>query len=185
MIIGLTGKSCSGKNYASQYMTSLGWKVLDLDEIGHEALEKKSEEIEKYFGTSQRRELGRIVFANPEKRKQLEDLLYPYIIDSIFEAEKTHPIVVANGALLHRAGIDRLCKYVIYIDASYMVRLMRALSRDSITEHDFKMRDEAQKDVHYNDVRYQSQLIVIDNEIDGSKKLKEVCKKISLGQDIL
>lgn len=185
MIIGLTGKSCSGKNIAAIYMQSLGWKVLDLDEVGHVVLENKNKEVEEIFGTSQRKELGRIVFSNPEKLKQLESILFPEIIASVFEAEKDNKVVVANGALLYRCGLDRLCKHIIYIDASYPVRLMRALARDSITEKEFKMRDDAQTDVDYRDVTYKSDLIVIDNEVDCTEQLRVACKKISLDLDTL
>lgn len=185
MIIGLTGKSCSGKNIASLHMEAIGWKVLDLDVIGHDLLDEKKEEIEKTFGTSQRREISKIVFNNPEKRKILEDILYPDITKAVLEAEKTNPIVVANGALLYRANIDSLCKFIIYIDASYEVRLQRAIMRDGITEKDFELRDKAQYDVHYNDVKYRAPVVVVDSENGCSDEIEQLCSKISSGQDIL
>lgn len=179
MLVGLTGKSCSGKNYAALYMESAGWKVLDLDVIGHNLINENRTEIEALFGTSSRSELSKVVFSNPDKRKLLENILYPKMIQIIRKETDKNRITVANGALLYRAGIDKICDVVVYIDASYEVRLSRALQRDVINEEGFKLRDSAQPDVDFRDVKYRAKkLVVIDNNEDCTAQLKKVCSEI-------
>ena len=90
MVIGLTGKSCSGKNYVGDILASKGLEVWDTDKMCHFGLNDNIRAIVSEFGEDvvvstggrpevSRSALGKIVFADPQRRKALEDILYPWL----------------------------------------------------------------------------------------------------------
>jgi len=167
MVIGLTGKSCSGKNEAGSILARAGLEVWDLDVMAHFGLEENRDAVMAAFGPDiSRPAIGRIVFGNPEKRKELEDILYPWLRKKITAWKDANPdgVLVINGALLHRAGFHLLCDAVIYVDAPFEVRLQRALQRDGMTEDQFLLREKSQADVDYRVVDYGVPLHLILND---------------------
>ena len=140
MVLGLTGKYCSGKNLVSKMFIKRGWDELDVDLFGHEALKIKSAEVIDAFGTGiisentliDRKLLGRIVFKSGEKLELLESIIHPEMvsmcIQRIEDSKGRH--VVINAAILHRMGLNRLCDSVLWIESGLYSRLIRARIRD-------------------------------------------------------
>lgn len=160
MIIGLTGKSCSGKNFVSQMLSRRGFTVMDLDRECALIRRRCQTEILQVFNTQDPKEIAKIVFSDPQKRKQLEDILYPRLKEQILNCKYD---LVINGATLHRSGFDGLCSYIIYVDAPYEVRCKRALKRDKITQEAFFNREQAQADIDYRTADYRCPVYVLDN----------------------
>ena len=90
LIIGLTGGIGSGKSAVADYFREQGVPVIDTDEIARQQVEPGMPaltEIAAAFGPDiiaadgqlDRSALGRMVFANPDKREQLEAILHPRI----------------------------------------------------------------------------------------------------------
>ena len=50
MIIGLTGKSCAGKDLFASFLPCGRFSVIDVDKLGHEALEKNRKALAEAFG---------------------------------------------------------------------------------------------------------------------------------------
>lgn len=186
MLIGLTGKTGSGKSTAAKTFTRLGAFVIDCDKIAHEALLDKSiikkllevfpESIYKN-GEVQRHELGKIVFSSNEKLSLLNSIVHPWINNEILKRCETSPcdIVVIDGSELEASGIDKKCRHIIVTEASPSLRLERITKRDSISEDDAQRRINAQKD-------YSKKSIIITNDStleELEKKIEEVYKKIS------
>jgi len=156
-VVGLTGRYCSGKGTAARVFASLGFSVVDADELSHEVMSEKTEEVIADFGAAvrashggvDRRALGRIVFADPRARSRLEAILYPAITERIkgFIAGANNDVVI-NAPLLQRAGLQRICDAVVFIRAPVFLRLVRAMRRDALSLHDAWTRVNAQKDVH-------------------------------------
>lgn len=189
MLIGLTGKSCSGKNYAGLYLKEKGFEVWDLDLIGHDGLDLNIDKVISIFGENvvyhcngtvkvDRKALGKVVFENPSMRTKLEGILYPWMEQLILDWELSHPgeYLVINGALLFRSGIDAKCKAVIYVDAPYEDRLKRALARDGVSVEDFEKREASQTDVDYRSVKYRAPLFIVQNN-NGTER-KQVNRQI-------
>ena len=170
MIIGVTGKICSGKNCVAELFVSKGFEVWDLDCEAEKVRKDFSEEIFKAFGTVNRKELASIVFSNPMKLKMLENIIYPHLKEKIENYKKN---LVINGALLQRAGFDCLCSFVVFVKSSYGIRLKRALKYRKLTKNDFIARNNAQKDVRPLKKLYTCPLFVIENNGQDIKKLKE------------
>ncbi len=160
MIVGLTGKSCSGKNYVAKSLKALGFTVWDLDREAAKIRNSMKDEVLKQLGTYDARELRELVFQNPEKLHVLEKIIYPVLQKKILCYRYD---LVINGATLHRSGFDTLCKFVIYVDAPYEERLKRAKKRDRITEKEFALREASQQDIDFRAVKYRCPVHVLDN----------------------
>ena len=145
MIIGIFGKSGSGKSTVSKYLEEKGFYYIDADKLGHIILKKGNEGYEKVieaFGTSfldengeiNRKMLGKYVFEN-KKADIMSKISHP-IIDSMVEneikiSEKTHTNTVIDGALLCNTRIKDMCDLMILIKSDNCVE--RIKSRDGIT----------------------------------------------------
>jgi dephospho-CoA kinase len=160
MVIGLTGRYCSGKGSAAAAFASLGFGVVDADELSHKVLAERAAQVIREFGPSvraaestsgdavDRRALGRIVFADPAARTRLEAILYPDITERIrrFIADEKRDVVI-NAPLLQRAGLQSLCDALVFVTAPALVRCVRAMRRDRLSFRDAWRRINAQKDV--------------------------------------
>ncbi len=197
MVIGLTGKSCSGKNYVGEILASKGLEVWDTDKMCHDGLNDNIRAIVSEFGEEvirhsggkeevSRPALGKIVFSDPARRKALEDILYPWLGKKVEEwiTDNPHGVLVLNGALLYRSGFCSLCNCVIYVDASYDVRLKRAMERDSLDEKTFLLREKSQQDVDFRDVRYPVPLYVVSNNDSNldevNRQISDICVKLDI-----
>ena len=94
MIVGLTGQTGAGKSTVSDYLRENGVVVIDADKIAREVVETGSAciadialefgcEYINMDGTLNRKKMARTVFNDKEKLKKLNNLMFPYIIDSI------------------------------------------------------------------------------------------------------
>src|SRR4051812_34491966 len=100
MIIGLTGSIASGKSTVANMLKEMGFPIIDADLVARIVVEKGTptlKMIEETFGTEviqedgalNRETLGEIIFSNPSKRKQLNDIIHPAIRTEML-AQKEH-----------------------------------------------------------------------------------------------
>lgn len=89
----LTGGIATGKSTVARIFSEQGFEIIDADKIAHKVLDEQSGKISELFGSEfvkegkvDRKALGAVVFADSEKRKELEALLHPLIYQEI-EAE--------------------------------------------------------------------------------------------------
>ena len=134
MIFGVAGPYCAGKSLAAKMLVETGCIEIDVDALGHAAREVKAAEIQTLFGTRDRTELGKIVFSDPGRLAQLEELLHPWMIARVEEQSAALTAdgrcVVINAALLYPMGLNRLCDRIFWIDAPVLLRFWRAVRRD-------------------------------------------------------
>ena len=88
----LTGGIASGKSTVSSLMQLFGFRVIDADKIAHDVLNSSSSKIASTFGDEyvnsgvvNRKKLGSLVFANKDKRLELEAIVHPKIRAEILE----------------------------------------------------------------------------------------------------
>jgi dephospho-CoA kinase len=90
LLVGLTGGIATGKSMVSNMLRGLGAEIIDADLLARQVVEPGQpawREIVEEFGrdvvspdgTLDRKKLGAIVFANPERRKRLEAITHPAI----------------------------------------------------------------------------------------------------------
>lgn len=160
MIIGLTGKSCAGKDAIAALLDKKRFEVIDVDKLGHDALAMNKDKLVEAFGDGiiaqdgsvDRKILGPLVFSDPDKLEVLNSITHPWMHDEAMrraeEAEREGKDAVINAALLESMGFVESCDRIILVVAGYETRLKRALQRDSgMTEEKFRDRTMAQKDV--------------------------------------
>lgn len=173
--IGLTGAIASGKSEAEKILKKI-LPVVDLDIVSHKILEEDvREEILKEFNTLNRKEIGKVVFQDIEKRKKLEEIIHPrlktYVLN-FFEEKKDKKAVVVSGALLYEAGFFPLFDKTIFIDAPKNIRLERLQKRNSLNREDALIRINSQK----NEGKTKADFII--QNTGTIEELKEKIKQI-------
>lgn len=142
ILIGLTGPYCAGKNYVAKLLEQRGIPVLDVDKLGHLALEQEKDGLIARFGTDiltaqgtvNRKVLGDRVFGNPEALANLEAIVHPRANRMTEEWISSHGerMLVINAALLHRSVLFGRLQAVIVVQAGFLTRLIRAKRRDHL-----------------------------------------------------
>lgn len=193
MIIGLTGKSCAGKDTVASMLPADRFSVIDVDALGHVALEANHGMLREAFGDSifrpdgtvDRKILGPIVFSDPSKLGLLDSITHPWMKEEALrlarEAEEDGRIAVINAALLESMGFVPSCDEVVLVIAPYEVREARALKRDGMTAEKFRARSDAQKDIGLSLFASGRKVttIVNDGDLDTiSRQVSFLCAKI-------
>ncbi|MDH3317383.1 MAG: dephospho-CoA kinase [Gammaproteobacteria bacterium] len=147
LVIGLTGGIASGKTAVSRCFEQLGVPVIDADVVAREVVapgEPALDAIVKTFGSEvldnagrlDRRRVRELVFADPERRRALEQLLHPEIRRRMREKleEIEHDYVVLVIPLLLETGQTDLVDRVLVVDAPEALQIARAVERDGSAE---------------------------------------------------
>jgi len=164
LLVGLTGGIATGKSTVSRMFAHLGARVLDADLLAREVVmpgqpaylkivEEFGQSVVQEDGTLDRKGLGAIVFAEPARRKRLEEITHPAIaarqqrILSVLEEEAFEGIVIWDVALLFETGgvvkVDRVV--VVYADPE--TEVARLVARDGMAEADARARIASQMPV--------------------------------------
>lgn len=140
--VGLTGGIGSGKTTVASYFTELGVEVFDADQIGRDLTEPGNAQSEqilaqilKHFGRAiidsdgrlKRKRLGQIAFNHPQKRKLLESILHPPILDKMLTQcrESSAPYCVLEIPLLIESGQHALMERVVVVTCNLDTRTSR------------------------------------------------------------
>ncbi|MGQ9856519.1 MAG: dephospho-CoA kinase [Fervidobacterium sp.] len=118
MIICITGKIATGKSTVSKFFVERGFEYINVDELGHIAFEMNKKIIKETFGTDDRKEVGKIVFASEAKLRQLEQIVHPAMLELLnkkVEELKGKDIVI-EAAIKRRLGIKN-CDLTITVVA--------------------------------------------------------------------
>ncbi|SRR5699024_9801858 len=178
-VIGLTGGIASGKSTASDYIRSLGYEVLDADVYARKVTEKDSAgyyKIIEAFGTGildenkeiNRRELGEIIFNDPEERKKLNGISHPEIrrmMNADQEKLLKHNHVFLDIPLLFENGLDKNCDITITVYVTKENQMERLMERNGLTEKEAASRVNSQMSL---DEKKKLSSQVFDN--NGDKK---------------
>jgi len=143
MLIGLTGKYCAGKNHAAAILEKRGLPVLDVDKLGHKALEIKKDEVFLRFGSEVRNPDGSVnrrllkdrVFGKKDEITALEAIVHPQVDRMTLEWIRLQngKLCVINAALLHRLSVFGSFDCILLVNAPFLVRLLRAKRRDKLS----------------------------------------------------
>lgn len=144
MVIGLTGGIGSGKTAVSDRFKALGIHVVDADVVARLVVEPNQpawHDIVDFFGakvlledqTLNRAWLRQQVFADADKRKQLEAFTHPRIRAEIVRdlASSTSPYTILVSPLLIESKQAQLVSKVIVVDVDESTQITRTCSRDN------------------------------------------------------
>lgn len=182
MVIGLTGKFCTGKNRVGSILQRLGWDVIDVDLIGHKVLDDQHQQLVTHFGSSILDEQGRVdrkvlaslVFSDQARLALLESIIHPKMVETCRDLissrdTSTYPHgTVLNAAVLYKMGLDSLCDVIVYVKASVILRFLRARSTREMGLAEFIKRDRVQRTIAPEYAVDEKPLYVIMNNLgDG------------------
>lgn len=185
MIIGICGKSGSGKSFISNKIWELldGYKVLDINRIGHEVneLEEVKRELTAAFGGAvvknnevDRKALGRIVFNSKSEMNKLTEITWVHmkkVIDKNIEDRS----IILDWILLPETEYFNRCDVKILVDIPYKVRLLRAMKRDNITKKEFDEREKAS--IEYNTKDFDI-VVTLKDQKNTDKLMRDIIKYI-------
>ena len=142
LVVALTGGIGSGKSTVGQIFGDLGAIVTDSDQLARDVVERGTTGFDAIIaafgdevlknGDLNRAALADLVFKDPAKRKQLEQITHPLIrkaFAKIVESAKGDSIVVNQIPLLVESNHDYKFDHVITVSASEAVRIERLLKR--------------------------------------------------------
>jgi dephospho-CoA kinase len=154
IVIGLTGSVAMGKTAAANMLRDMGLPLHCADDEVHNLLGKDGaavgvvahkfpESYDKKNRSIDRKKLGKIIFTNDTKKKELEEMLHPMVRAGqqkfIKNCSKSgNKIAVLDIPLLFETGADKRVDYVICVSAPDFIQKQRAMARSGMTEDKFQ-----------------------------------------------
>jgi dephospho-CoA kinase len=185
LVVALTGGIGSGKSTVGQIFEDLGALVTDSDQLARNVVERGTtgfDQIVAAFGDEvlkngdlDRAALAEVIFKDPVKRTQLEQITHPLIrraFAEIVESAQNDSIVINQIPLLVESKHEYKFDHVITVSATEEVRIQRLLMRGmNLTQ--IKQRIGAQSTDAQREAISDT---VISNDKDHSELLVEVEK---------
>ena len=183
LVVALTGGIGSGKSTVGQIFAQLGATVIDSDQLARDVIERGSigfNEVVAKFGDEilkngeiDRQLLASIVFKDPKKRSELEQVTHPLIRKAFAEVvarSANNSIIINQIPLLVESNHDYKFDHVITISANESIRTQRLLKR-GLTADQIRQRMQAQAT---DQMRESISDSVIVNESDEQNLLDQV-----------
>jgi dephospho-CoA kinase len=159
--LGITGRIATGKSTAAREFAKFGGKIIYADLIGREVVEERPPVLSKLIrafgpeivtpqGILKRRELGRMVFASPEKMELLNKIVHPPLLQRLKEELDlcaTDPechLVIIDAALLVDWDWHKDMDWTVCVIASRESQIMR-LKEKGLSDEEILDRINSQK----------------------------------------
>ncbi len=153
LIVGLTGGVASGKTAVSEVLREEGAYIVDADQIARDLVRPQrpawseivrifGKEILQEDGSIDRKKLADRVFADPDQRKLLNQILHPLITGEIDrktgEIAQKDPkaIVVIDAPLLIEVGYQRRVDKLMVVTSTQIEQIERVKARDGISSEE-------------------------------------------------
>jgi len=156
LVVALTGGIGSGKSTVGQIFAQLGAIVIDSDQLARDVIERGSigfNEVVAKFGDEilkngdiDRQILASLIFKDPAKRSELEQITHPYIrkaFAKVVSSALPDSIVINQIPLLVESNHDYRFDHIITVSASESIRIERLIKR-GLTNEQIKQRMQAQ-----------------------------------------
>jgi len=161
-LIGLTGGIATGKSAATRLLAQRGAITFSADEAARAVLARNGPALRRIaqefgagmltpLGDLDRARLGRTVFADPEARRRLEQILHP-LIRSLLRAQieaarrdlGPDPLIVVEIPLLYEGGLETWFDQVIVVTAPRAAQIDRLRTRNGLDAEEAGRRIAAQ-----------------------------------------
>jgi len=159
--VGLTGSIAVGKSFVCALLGELGCHVLDADHTARDVVRPGTRGLARIvseFGSDvltpagelDRKELGTIVFSDEKKRKLLNSIVHPLVIEAqdkwINDWDENEPngIAVIDAALMIESGGYKRFDKLIVVWCEPAIQLQRLMLRDNLSRKEAKKRIDSQ-----------------------------------------
>ncbi len=182
--IALSGGIATGKSSATTILMLYGFRFIDADKIAHKLLDLRYRDIANIFGDKyiiddrvNRRELGKLIFGDISKRKELEEFLHPLIYkeiekEAIKQDKFKKPYIIDIPLFFEKKRYP--IKHSIVVYASREQQIDRLISRDGFSRDEAIERIDAQMDI---EEKKSKASFVIDNS-KNLKNLQDECERV-------
>ncbi len=177
IVAGLTGGIASGKSTVARMLAAAGARVVDADRIAREVVQpgrpawqavrtRFGDGIVRPDGNLDRDKLGRWVFRDPVLKRDLEQIVHPFVFRQMATEVKrlaaAHPgtVVVLDIPLLIESGLHRVLPLTVLVHVPEAVQLTRLIRRDGLAAADARARIRAQMPI---DAKRAHADVIIDN----------------------
>lgn len=183
LVVALTGGIGSGKSTVGQIFAQLGAIVIDSDQLARDVIERGSigfNEVVAKFGDEilkngeiDRQILASLIFKDPAKRSELEQITHPLIrkaFAKVVSSASPDSIVINQIPLLVESSHDYKFDHIITVSASESIRSERLIKR-GLTNDQIKQRMGAQ-------VTDQMREAIADSVIVNEKSEQELTDQV-------
>jgi len=151
LVIAVTGGIASGKSIVSSMLEQMGAPLIDLDVLARQVVQPEGpawKEIVDFFGKEvllqdgriDRKKLSHIVFRDRKKRKRLESLTHPRILDEMYRqvdeiaSRDPESIIQVAIPLLFELNLQYRFHKILLVYAPREVQKRRLMQREGIGE---------------------------------------------------
>ncbi len=156
IVVGLTGGIASGKSFIGSLLRRRGVPVIDADHLAREVVRRGTEgfdEVIRAFpevllhGDIDRPALARIIYADPIRRRKLEEIIHPRV-RAEFLRQKARlsdaPLVIYEVPLLYEKGLESEMDAVIVVDVPEDIQKERLMRRSGLGAEEADQRISSQ-----------------------------------------
>lgn len=190
LVIGLTGRSGSGKSVVAACASKIGFRVVDCDDLYHKMTSYMSPflcAIKKKFGDAvvassalNRQALRDIVFRDADKLAELNHLTSVYMSKELLKmikcCKKENVSLLLDAPTLLETGIDSICDVVVSVICPVELCKSHIVGRDGISPEDADLRLNNQKENAFY-IENSDYLIYNDDSLESLEKNAEIVLK--------
>ena len=190
VVVALTGGIGSGKSTVGQIFAHLGATVIDSDQLARDVIERGSigfNEVVAKFGDEilkngeiDRQILASLIFKDPAKRSELEQITHPLIRRAFAKMVSTaspDSIVINQIPLLVESNHDYKFDHIITVSASESIRSERLIKR-GLTNDQIKQRMGAQATDQMREDIADSVIINEKNEQELTDQVEKIWEQL-------
>ena len=182
MIIGISGKSGSGKSSIAKYLSdNYNYYWIDTDKIAKEIRTQYMDQIVELVKDSNivennvidSKKLGAIIFKDKTLLEVYNEFVYKKMKDEINELIDMYANVVVDSLFLPIMDVYNDCDYTILVKCDDSLRKQRIIKRDNIDEQYYLNRDSNSLEYQESDFDF-----IINNNENFKDQLEMLIKEI-------
>ena len=190
LVVALTGGIGSGKSTVGQIFAQLGAIVIDSDQLARDVIERGSigfNEVVAKFGDEilkngeiDRQILASLIFKDPAKRSELEQITHPLIrraFAKVVSSASPDSIVINQIPLLVESNHDYKFDHIITVSASESIRSERLIKR-GLTNDQIKQRMGAQATDQMREAIADSVIVNEKNEQELTDQVEKIWEQL-------
>lgn len=180
--IAISGTMASGKSTVLSYLNQLGYPTINCDIINAQLQrvnEKGYLKIVESFGQGilndnkeiDRKKLANKIFHNVEKKKVLERIMHPLILEEIFKMKEKYSYLFVEVPLLYELGWEK------YFDEHWLITCNETLCYERCIKNRNMTLDEVKARLNHQmsrESKMQKANVIIENNGDIQKLYKEI-----------
>lgn len=200
MIIGLTGSIASGKSTVAKMFEDLKIPIVDADKVARVVVEPGRETLQQIAaqfgddviledGHMNRKKVGDLIFHDPTKRKQLNEIIHPAIRKEMLRQRDKHlsdrhPHVVMDIPLLFESGLQSYVENILVVSVSEENQLKRLMARNDLTEQEARARISSQLPISVKEKGADAVIYNNDSVASTKEQLHYILKKWGVLQEL-